>query len=1178
MTPWLAQLRHEWRVQCRRPFVILCALIYFAIAFGDAYQAGLAGDGFQWINGADAIATRSVILSLFGILAIAGILGYATSLDRDTQNEELVLTATADRLVLGLPRFLIGWLIAVFIGACFIPGMHLGSLMPGIAPESRGPTVYSHYFKGIAYFILPNFYIISAFVFAVGSRFRSQAVTWLMAVGLLVVWILTRMLLGQDIVRHDVFPIYALLEPFGTTAAAEFAMTWTVEQNNSTFVPLSGLLLWNRLLWCSLATGLLVYSLRTLPLRPRSTSSSRCARKSRLYPRWLPSGPLLISLRWELLSLSRQPGLKIFLALASLSLWLAASSASTHQFSLPTTDLLVHNTGFYFDKILTLVLVWSAADLIHREKHHRVHEITHTLPVPIFTFYLAKTLTLLLIILTFWLMSVVVNLAYQAAHGFYHFQIPLLLADSFFIKAPYYLFMAVLALSLQAIVRHRYLAMGLFLLTYLLPVMLDGLGFYHPLFRYGESNFFWYSLMDGYGHFLKGHSWFLLHWTLAALLLWTISAALVTRGTLPPSRISLLKRARLTIPLVLLLAFTASGLSIWYQTASQNQWPLLSSDRIKADIEKQLGPVWKDKAQPRVIGMSYDLEIFPDERRFALSGSYTIHNPSQEEIREVLLLTEPGLTLENVTFPEHSATLVHHDRDLHSQHWSLTEALPPGARTTMTFATSWAPKPGFRARAQNDGINEVGPTEILGNGTSILNLQILPALGYTDRVEHKPRWKRRKYDLPLTWKPPSEERGRNQAHDTLHLDWVEQIKATITTSADQLPLHAGRIIADRTLPDGRRRLEYLLDRPSRGWSEILSGRYTTRTFPAPTAKSVPLTFYYDPRYAYTLDRMGEEFSAALAHFADTYGPPPFDHFRLAQQSLHFDGLGNRAGLGFATEILGWKSDLKLSKGDDLAKMASHMMGMSWFGDQLIPANLAGAKIIHAGLPYWSAGLYLHERRGPHRSRELRRQAMQEFFRKRGSLADEESPFILEHKDSTILRAKGLILTTYLAELTSPATLQSALRAFLDRHRYQKAPYPTAEDFLIILAEYLPAEHHPLLDDIFRKITRWDLRLHSASTAQMDDGRWQTTFEIEAHKFHLTGLGKETEAPLKTPLFLALSPARDLSEGLIHQTLIRPPSGRSTHTLITPEKPSWIHLDPDFLLPDSNLNDQASPIR
>ena len=1180
MRPFLSQMAMEWRSQSRRPFVWVCMLIYFTIAFGDVYQDGIAEGGYQWVNGADAIMTRAVILSLLGILAVTGIIGETVARDRLHRTEEIVLATGASRTALGLGRFLVAWLVCVLAGAMFIPGMLLGSLMPGIPPDRIGPTDLAHYAKAMAYFLLPNSFITGALVFAVGSRYRSQATAYLTGVFLLVIWILTRMLLGQDVLRHDVFPIYSLCEPFGTTASAQFAMEWTVAQNNERFVPLAGYLLWNRLIWISAATLLVFATIRWLPIQP---ATPKCARRKHSWVR-IPGGKLanefFLTTRWEFLCLLRQPGLRLLIILAAFSIWFAATSSLTHQYSLPTTDLLVHSTGFYFDKILVLVLVWSAADLVWRDRQHRVHEIIDVLPTSDTKRLLAKTIAISGIVLGFWLLSIGINILYQALNGFHHIELGLHFIDSFLFKAPPYLWMSILALVLQVIVRQRFIAIGLFILVYFSSVLLDSLGLYHPIYRFGEMSFFWYSLMDGYGHFWTAHLWLLAYWTLGVAILWILAWASLTRGTNPSPRGTILRTRLLqgkakVVAVTLLLSFALLGGAIWYQSTMLSPWPPPDVDRLKAEMEKAYGEKWRNKPQPRVVKIRSEIDLFPSQRRFNLRGTYILENQNSEPIRELLILLEPQLELRGLSFSK-PADRLKRDENLRVEHWKLENALLTNERIEMHFETGSSPSSGFRVHAKNDNIPEVSPVEILGNGTSLLNLQLMPAVGYTDRVEHKPRWKRRKYALPLEWDAPSGDTALHQPHDTLHLGWVEQVDVTITTDGDQIPLHAGELLQDNFTKDGRRLRRYRISIPSRGWSAIISGRYTTKRI---TSDGLPpIEFYYVPEQTFTLNRMATEFEDALAHFQKRYGSPPFNTFQLAQHSLHFDGMGNRAGLGFATEILGWKSDLARSNGVVIRKMAAHMMGMSWFGDQIIPANVAGAKVIHAGLPYWSAGLYLHQTENPVRSRKLRRQEMKEIFRARRSLRDEESPFVAEYKDSTIIRKKGLILMTYLSELVGPDRIESAFRNFLDTWRYQIAPFPTVDDFLHQLRKELPQEFHPQLVDIFENITRWDLRSVKAEARPLNANRWQVRATIDARKFYTSGTGKETEVEFATPVFVSLATDRKFSNlKTLSRKLITPTSGRSEIFLECEGLPKYFALDVDLLLPDSNPNNQIVPI-
>ena len=1178
MSPFLIQIRQEWRYQRRRPFVWICMAIYFAIAFGDAYQAGVGQGGYQWVNGGDSVMTRAVVLSLLGILAVAGIIGESTARDRRLRMEECVLVIVSGRSALGFGRFLVAWGVCVLVGLMFVPGMLLGAMMPGIPAERLGPTDLSHYAKAMTYFLAPNFFISGAIVFAVGSRWRSQAAAYLAGVGLLVIWILARMLMGQDVLRHDVFPIYAMCEPFGTTASAQYAMEWTVTQNNERFVPLAGYLLANRVLWVAFASLLVLVSVRWLPMQPVLAKAERVKRSARLSLPGAGSGSeFWLTTRWEFLGLLRQPGLRLLLFFAAFSLWFAASSAFTHHYSLPTTDLLVHSTSFYFDKILILVLVWSAADLIWRERQHGMHEVVDAMPTRDTVRLLAKTVALIGIVLAFWLLAIVVNVVYQAANRFHHYELWLHFVDSFIFKAPYYLWMAVLALMLQVLVRQRFVAIGLFLLIYVAPVMMDALGRYHPLYRYGEVSFFWYSLLDGYGHFWKSHLWFLAYWTLGALIVWWVAWASMTRGTHPPSRwqqllTGLSKKTPVLVALLLIIGFASVGSAIWYQTAVQNTWPLVNEDALKADVERQYGETWRGKPQPRVVEIRSEVDLFPEERRLSVRGEFVLKNEDSVPIKELLVLAEPLLDLRSVSFSS-PAQLVERDETLKVEYWRLDQALAPGEEMTMQFETGSEPGQGFKAHAKNDSINEVSMVEVIGNGTSLLNLQLMPVVGYTDRVEHKPGWKRRKYGLAEEWQGPSGEPARRQAHDTLHLSWVREIDATITTSGDQIPLHAGTLVEDEKTSDGRRRVRYVVKRPSRGWSEVLSGRYIKRRYEREGIP--PVEFFYDPVQTYTLDRMADEYQEALTYFVERYGEAPFDTLTMAQQSLHYDGMGNRAGLGFATEILGWKSNLARSKGSVIRKMAAHMMGMSWFGDQIIPANVAGAKVIHAGLPYWSAGIYLEASNDVEANRERRRQDMRELFRQRRSLKDEESPFILELKDSTMIRKKGMIMMTYLADLVGEKAIEASFQSFLEEWRYRPAPFPTAEDFMIHLQRQVPERYHPQLVDIFEKVTRWDLRMVEAKAEPLEEGRWQVRAVIDVRKFYTSGLGEEREVDFATPVSVALATGRRFSEeSMLATKRIVPSSGRSEVVIECGARPRFIALDVDVLLPDTNLNDQV----
>ncbi|MEM9372945.1 MAG: hypothetical protein AAGA55_04805, partial [Planctomycetota bacterium] len=1072
MRAFLAQSRIEVRTQTRRPFMWFCLVAYFLLGVGDTWQAGLSATGGVWINGADTLSTRAMIYSLLGALAAAGIVGEPGARDRSRSVSGVVLVTGSARFPLALPRFVVSTLIVVLAAGLSLVGVMVGSFAPGIPSEYVGPLNLGHYGGAFVFFLLPNLVVLSAFAFVVASRFQSQAAAFGAAVTLIAGWVSARMLLGQDVLRHDVFARYALLDPFGTIASAEYTMGRTVAENNTLFPPLRGILLVNRVVWLGVAAALIGVGVAAFPLRQRLPRGSQgrngrgvssAARILRRPADVLSAfgSPMRIAV-WELRGVLRSPSAKIVGVLACFFLWWSASSAVTHQFSLPSTDLLVHNTGFYFDKVLILVIVWMAGELIWLERSHKFDGVVGVLPVPDTRFYLGKLIALITVVLGLWALSIIVNVTYQAVSGYHDFELWLHLTDSFVFKAPYYVFFAVLALTLQVVVRRRYIAMALVFVVYLSEVLLDALGLYHPVYRYGTTSFFWYSLMDGYGHFWQAHLWMLAHWAAGATLVGIIGCLLYFRGSNPPSRRRLLilkartpRGGALIVGSLLCFVFTTAW--VWHQSTDRAVWPPVDADALKAEVERTYGDAWRGVPQPRIVELTGDLNLYLADRSFTFAGVQTLHNPHNGPIDRLLVLAEPWVEVHSLGIDGGLITDV--DARLNARVIELDEPIEPGEEVELAFETRWSAPNGFAVHAQNDGIPTVGPTEVIGNGTSLLNLQLMPAVGYTDRVEHKPVWKRRKYGLPDEWQAPGGPDAARQSHATLHLDWVRRVDMTIRTAPDQRAYHPGTLVEERIDDDGRAVFRYVMERPGRGWATIVSGRLVESRY---TREGVPdVVMAHDPDHIHALDEFALALQDAIEHFQSRYGSPPFDEFLMVEQSLHFDGMGTRSGMGFASEVLGWKSDVRASGGEDLHAMAAHLMGMTWWGDQIIPANVAGAKVIHAGLPYWSAQLYLQQRRSSAVSRRARTQSAMEAFRGRSTLIDEEAPFDQEFKDSTMVRAKGAGQLLHLAELIGgPERLERVLASFLDAWRYRPAPYPTVSDFVEHLEANLPSELSP----------------------------------------------------------------------------------------------------------------------
>ncbi|MEM7316561.1 MAG: hypothetical protein AAF497_25790, partial [Planctomycetota bacterium] len=212
-------------------------------------------------------------------------------------------------------------------------------------------------------------------------------------------------------------------------------------------------------------------------------------------------------------------------------------------------------------------------------------------------------------------------------------------------------------------------------------------------------------------------------------------------------------------------------------------------------------------------------------------------------------------------------------------------------------------------------------------------------------------------------------------------------------------------------------------------------------------------------------------------------------------------------------------------------------------------------------------------------RRLRLQDMMEMFRGRSAMIDEESPFVEEMKDSTMLKRKGGILMVYLASLVGVERLEAIIAEFLNDWRYRPAPYPTADDFLSHLRDRIDKKYHPQIADIFDHITTWHLAVVSAKCEETGNGRWAVNAIVEAEKYRTTGWGERTEVSLETPIALTAFTGRGFAErDILHTEKRSLPSGRSEVRMIVDRRPSRFGIDPYLLLPDRNPHDNVRPVQ
>ena len=1119
----------ESRYHLRRPTFWVIALVFFAIAITDMVSKGSEGNAFFYVNSPLQIFQTTVWYSIFGILAVVAFV--AETFVRDTQyrTEALILATPIRRGHYLGTRFIAAFTMALLAFSAYLPGMVLGSLVPGLNVYAIGPLRWDAYLLSYGLITLPNLFLVSAISFGLAARTRSLALTYAGAIALIMFYLAALLMVGVDVINFDQYWLWALADPFGFYGLEEQALAWTVHQYNTLMPPISGTFIWNRVLWLAIALGvwLLNYTSYALKLPTRQRTSF-----ARILPRlpWLgdqglqPGQPsafaanvppratplssspnsLVILQQWVHRSIFETRMIlqgRAFLLLTAgglVSLVMAATGSRTFSHSNPSTDILIHSANLYLEYILFAIIVVYAAELTWRDRTLHLQSVIDATPVANGVLLLSKLMALFVVITLNLLLAIAVMVTYQLLQGYTNLQLPLYLQMLFGEHGPYFYITAALALFTQVITRRKYLGMALVVLISLSPIPLDALGWYHNLYRFAATNDIEYSPMNGYGGLFAGHLWYVLYWSLWAAVLMVLAYIVWPRGSLQ-GRLGVIwrrgwRQTHRTLKRVLAaLVLSCAGVGAWigYNTLVLNAYQPPGKEETAAAIETRFQQ-YETLPMPVVIGTKLTVELYPNQRYFQAQGQYILENRTDQPIRELHLLTFVNLQLGEVSYP--SATL----REAHPQWgyymYDLATPLMPGEQQVMQFQTYTEPAKGFRNQVDSDDVYMIYPNEVVANGTNLYSPFILPFVGYTKMMEHKKAWLRENLGLPPLqerMRPHDHPTGRSQALMVTHLGWGPT-EVTIGTAANQIAVTAGRL-QQQWRQGNRAYFRYQSTQPTRGKFTIFSARYATYRN---DDYRVPIKIFYHPQHSENVALIAEQVGNALTFYETTFGPYPFEQVRVAE-FVYYDGMvfseGGTLGL---PEVLGWKSRATGQGKEALIDWISYLLAQAWWEDQLIAADVAGGMTIRESLSAYASELYQRSQRSPAEQRLAKQRLMRDYFRQLGKIDFQDPPLVDVYNDLPIARHKGGMVLELIERQIGQAALLKGIRQFLTHYRYQPSPYATVLDLQNAIAAAAPSRDRPVIDELFTQVITYQVGLTDAVSKPLANGGYQVQLLVD----------------------------------------------------------------------------------
>jgi ABC-2 type transport system permease protein len=1164
-------------------FFLIVAAAIFGAECTDNITIGVAlSNTFR--NAPYNILNYYSFIGLITMLMAAAFANSAAARDFTHNTYQMVFSTPLRRFDFIAGRFVGAALVSIIPMLGVSAGILLAKYMPFVDAERFGPVSWAAHTSGILIFAVPNGLFVAAVLFTIAVLARNEIVSF---VGALLM--LTGYLVGDALVQNiEHERIAALLDPFAVRTFGLVTKYWTVAEKNTQTVHLTGLLLWNRMIWLTVAVAIFLFALSRFSFSERRSKARKLEAADNVVavaPRAVPVhfhdapwSKFLGSVRMHVLGVVKSTFFVVILVAALLntvpSLILSANEGYGNS-TLPITYSILSIISGNLYLFQVILVTYFAGVLVWKDRDQRMDEITDALPTPEWLSFASKLTALLCMVLFVQTVALLSGVAVQAGHGYYRFQFDLYLSQLFLRDGSFFVFMAVLAFFIHALAPNKYLGYFLYIAFNAVNAFVwRPLNVATNLVKFGLRPNVTYSDFFGDAPYRTAWSWYTVYWLLVCGLLAVVSVMVWPRGKqarwnqrwqIAGARFHGGWKAASVFGLLLL---GATAVWITYNTRVLNQMMgPKDMQRLQADYEKTYKPLDK-QPQPRILSVRYNIDLYPQTRNMTMRGEVVLTNAGKEPLREAHFSLARGY---DTTIELPGTELVKDDQRLLYRIYRFTTPIQPGEIRAVSFTTTSRTR-GFE--------NELSAPQLMPNGT-FFNNTVGPQLGYDNQRELTDPNDRRKFGLKEQELMPKLERDCTtdcrESYLRGHSDWVD-VDTVISTTPDQIAIAPGSLVREWQA-NGRRYFEYKLDHPSLNFYSFISARYEVAR---EEWNGIKVEVYYLKEHPWNVSRMMNSIKKSLDYYERNFGRYGHKEARI----IEFPLSGGRFAQAFAgtmpySESIGFVANLGHPDDIDMVYyVVAHEMGHQWWAHQVVGADMEGATVLSETLAQYSALMVMEKEYGRDMMRTFLRYEMDRYLAARGRERVKERPlFKVESEQGYVHYQKGSVVLYYMKEMIGEDAVNRALRKLILKYGYAQPPYPTSWALLDALREETPPQLQYLIKDLFEDITIFSDRTLDATAHKRTDGKYDVTIQVEAHKYKADPKGNESEVAVDDWMDIGAFAKPDKGKKYgktLHRERVHVTQEKSSYTFAVDEMPEKAGIDPFLLLvdriPDDNLRE------